>query len=160
MEESVDLLHTKTEAWIREAVELRRTIRLPSYELGTAEAIESLSCVRQALDRVEALMVTATRLRAEVARRSETATAIAQDAWDEAAKNSRIGEYSSARERAADANLRTLGQLRDQRQRAEQLSIAKEAVDILYIIHRGIDGIRMDLHRVLGSMTVQRSLEH
>jgi hypothetical protein len=149
------------DAAIAEAVVLRGDTTLPSAESGPDEVLPSLVGVRQSLDRVEALLVTATRIRAIAQRSVEASQAAVDDKWDKRiVETSRsTGEFVGPRERYAHVNLFVVSERRVVRQATERLSVANEAVDVLRIIQRGLDGVRLDHHRLIAGMVFESSLE-
>ena len=146
--------------WITEAVALRAGAYLPDTPVvGPQQLREALLDVRARLDRVDELFVSCTQLRAASQRQTTALRANAEDQWDQVAKRLPAVEYQSGRERAAQINLHTVAVVRLVRQADEALSHVSEGYDVLRTISRGLDGLRMDLHRMLTAMTFESGLE-
>lgn len=147
-------------SWVEEAVVLRAGAHLPDAATpGPVELRGALVDCRGRLDRIDELLVASTKLRAAAHRQATSARAAADDQWDQAAQRVPAVEFASARERAAQVNLFVVSFQRAARQAEEALSVATEGYDVLRTIQRGIDGLRMDLHRMLTAITFESGLE-
>lgn len=146
--------------WITEGVALRAGAQLPDAPTpGPAELREALVDCRGRLDRVDELLVFSTRLKAAASRHAVSSRAAHEDKWDQAAARVPAIEYQSSRDRAAQLNLLIVATTRAARQADEQLSLATEAYEVLRTLQRGLDGLRMDLHRMLTAITFESGLE-
>lgn len=157
---TTDEVKALVEPWITEAVALRRQCDLPTVGVpGAHEVRQALVTTRTCLDRIDELLLLAVRFRSSASRAAVAASAMADDAWDEAARRTPSVQYQSAREHAAMINLTTTSQLRQQRQATECLSVATEAHDVLKAVQRSTDGVRMDLHRMTTSLQFESNLD-
>lgn len=152
---------TTVQEWVKQALELRYSRTLPAVEEGLQGSLHALLDCRQALDRVEELLSKAQRLRAELSRQENAARTLYDDAWDqrsrETAKTAR--EYVSAKERHADISLDVMALAISARQKATLLSHVDEAESVIRLTHRGLDGLRMDIHRMMGAYSHQSYVE-
>jgi len=151
--------------WVQEALKLRMTADLPVVNTSPATALVFLGDVRARLDRVEELLGKAIRHRATARRAQATAQAQADDAFDTAITRHRAapvqsgGDFLSARERTAAANLAVLDLLHQVRAIDRLVSTADEAVEVLRLTHRGLDGLRQDSQVVLRTLAFESTLE-
>lgn len=151
--------------YITEALDLRFSGESLKPGASPAEVLDNLYGVRLRLDRIEELHARALRVKARAQRAATLATATADDAFDRAAQTRRTApvirgdEFSSARERTAEANLATLDERIAARQATDLAHHTDEAVDVIRLVHRGLDGVRHDLHTVLRAMTLETNLE-
>jgi hypothetical protein len=158
--------------WAAEALDLRFGVvagraapDLPPPQSGPSDVLEQLRAVRARLDGVERLLGSATRARGRAQRAATEAKALAEHAWDETANRARSGgarrggEYEGARERYADWNLATIPQQRAARAAERLAGVATESLDVVRLTHRGLEGLRNDLHLMLRAMNVESALE-
>lgn len=152
--------------YVTEARTLRAGLDpLPGSEAAPADVVEYLRNVRARMDRVEHLLTTVVILRGRAARVATARTHEADDDWDEAilrvrsAPVRRNDEYSSARERNAEANLATVEARRVARDAVEFQHLCEETVEALRLVHRGLDGVRHDTLTVLRLAQFENHLE-
>ncbi len=149
---------------VTEAIKLRADAGLA----GTLDPVElsaTLRDVRGRQDRIEELLRNTMRLRARIQRAAQLKQHALDDATDTALHERRGaavtpgGEFSSARERTAEANLVTID-LRFAARDAQQLAHrCDEAVEVLRLTHRGLDGVRQDVHALLRATAFESHLE-
>ena len=163
---SDERLRAALDGYTSEALTLRFAADpLPGSHATPQQILGALTDTRRRLDRLEELLGFAIRLRAATHRVHAQATATHDDAWDAAvvdernAPVARGGDYTSARERHAYANLAVLDHRHTQRRAADLLSSCDEAVDLLKLTHRGLDGVRHDLGTILRTITFESTLE-
>lgn len=138
---------------------------MPDLAAGLVIAMATVVDVRKRLDRVEAILARTIRIRGMAKRNLAMAQATADDAFDRvidanrSAVTSRGNEYSSARERAAEANLATLDLIHRARHAAASASICDDAVEVVRLSWRGLDGLRQDLQTIMRSMAFESNLE-
>ncbi len=153
------------DVYLREARALRAVDPLPDAQAPPHEVHGYLLDVRRRLDRLEQILALATRARALAKRTATEALTTADEAWDEACMKIRTNpvrrgdEYSSARERAAEANLACLSTSRAARRAAESLAHADELLDVLRLLHKGLDGVRQDTLTTLRLVQFESHLE-
>ncbi len=153
------------DTFLAEANQLRAVDPLPDTQAPPHEVHAYLLDVRRRLDRLEEILALATRARAVAKRKATLATAKADEDWDSAVLTIRNrpvrrgDEYSSARERAAEANLECLLARRAARRATESLSHADELVDVLRLLHKGLDGVRQDTLTTLRLVQFESHLE-
>lgn len=151
--------------YLQQALALRFDGEPPSLHATPKELLDALLDTRHRLDRAEAILGRAIRLRARAHRASAAATAVADDAWDWAVQRARSapvtrgGEYSSARERHADANLAVLDVRRAARAATDLVSSCDEATDVIRLAHRGLADLRYELLTVLRTLQFESHLE-
>lgn len=117
--------------------------------------------VRGRLDRLEELLGRLTGMRGQARRAAAAAEALFQEAWDEkcvASQTSRV-EYTAAKERYADIGVTTIVPAREARRRTHAASLVDDAYETVRLYHRGLDGVRMDIHRAFGALAVERSID-
>lgn len=166
---SADDIRTTVEGYIAEALELRVGVEVPAPGSDPKHILESLLAARQRLDRVEELLHRALRIRHRIQRSLTVVRAQHDDARDAALTDARqqrggpvtrdTDQYSSAQERAAAANLATLELRRFLRQTEEVASYCDEAVDLLRLAHRGLEGVRMDHMTIVRSTQFESTLD-
>lgn len=113
-------------------------------------------------DRVDELLAKVTQARGRVKRAEDQAKFAADLAYDEAARANSINrraEFSSARERNADASLDSIQQKRQAHQAARLVSVASEAYEVVNQAHWSLESIRKDLRADLHSLQFESSLE-
>ncbi len=152
--------------YLSEAQDLRTSLPpMPDTQAAPAEVHDYLLDVRRRLDRMEHLLATAVRVRGRVRRAAANATHQADDDWDEAilkvraAPVRRHDEYSSAKERSAEANLATMTARRAARAAADLASTCDEAAEVLRLLHNGLDNVRRDTLTVLRLVQFESHLE-
>lgn len=158
-----DLVQVLT-GYVREVLDLRMGAELPAT-VAPADALASLQDIRRRIDRAEELHSRAIRVRARAHRAAHAADAEADDAWDQAIKRVRGqpvtpgGEYASARERHAAANLDIIDLRHTARRARETAHHCDEALDVIRLAHRGLDGVRQDALAVLRTYAFESHLE-
>lgn len=158
-------LRTALSTMMAEALDLRLGVKLPAAGSGLIEIEQSLLDVRRRQDRIEELLGNAIRAKARCHRAANHATAAAHDAFDQALQAARSGpvmrggEYVSAKERQAEANLATMSARIAQRNAEDLHMVCEEAVDLLRLTWRGIDGARQDLLTLIRSAAFESHLE-
>jgi hypothetical protein len=137
------------EALVSECVHLRSAAQLPRVDASSGELLEALLDVRRRLDRVEELLATALQLRSVASRNHTLRNIQVDDRWDEVAVRLRQSavrdEYSSAKERAAAANLEVINERRTERVARLSLALCDDAVDRIRLRMRGLQDLRQDL---------------
>ncbi len=158
-------LPTVLGSYVTEALQLRLGVDTSRSGVAPALTLEHLQDVRRRLDRVEELLTRGIRVRARAQRAAAAAQAAVDDAWDAAIRKVRAapvqagGEYSSARERHAEANLAVLDLRHAARRAHETAHHCEEAVEVIRVAHRGLDGVRGDALAVLRTLAFESHLE-
>ncbi len=154
------------DGWVREVQSLRDEIEpMPPVDAPPRQVHEHLLNVRQRLDRVEHLLSLSMRLRSLARRLAVKTAGEAQEDWDNAILRVRAqptrqgGEFSSAKERYAEANLATLTAQRQARHAADVAQRADDAVEVIRLHHRALDAIRQDTLTVLRLLQFESHLE-
>jgi hypothetical protein len=147
-----------------EAVELRFSGDIPGPQSAPKQILDALYEVRRRLDRVEFLLSQAIRVRGKLRESNDAATAEVDDAWDSSIHTTRSAavvrdDYTSAKERYAEANLATLDLRRTQRAAAAVLAHADTSVDLLRLSLRGLGDLRQELLTVLRTLQFESHLE-
>jgi hypothetical protein len=156
-------------AWVHEALELRHgAAEDPNGPLGYGPAEDSpsawmayLTRVRMRSDRVDELLSKVTQAKGRAKRAQDQAQFVADIAYDEAARvnAARRPEFSSARERHADASLDSLEQRRIAHHAARLVSVTAEAYEVVNQVHWQLDAIRKDARSTLHALQFESSLE-
>lgn len=159
--------------WLIEAVTLRGELLqgedgLAPYSdlVSPFQIVEQLTYVRRTLDRLEELLVKAIRAKAQLARGHRIKKDQLQQAWDthvsdQSPTRRRVltQEYVTGKEKFAEANLATLELQRTERKSLELLSFAEETLEVIKVIHRGLNDIRQDLLAQVRAIQVESQLE-
>jgi hypothetical protein len=143
-----------------EATKLRDSIRPFNIDESVQDLHETLVQCRAVRDRLEQMVSLLGLKKSQAHSTAVEAQQTFQDAWDEAANSSKVGEYSSAKEREATYNAQCLVQLIAARK-------AKRAEDDLAGVYdfcqsklRGVDAIRRDLDARIKMLSMIGFLEH
>lgn len=149
---------------ITEVLELRFTELKVGPHSAPGQVQEEEWEVRARLERVDELLLQAYRLKESLKRASAKAKAIYDDAWDtesDRVNNSitgRMGDYTSAKEKAAQINLKLISKKREQRSADERLSFATEAYYFIKEVHDGLQSTKQDLQSVIRTFQIESSV--
>ena len=156
-------LRSTLAAMVDESLRLRMAAQLPKPDASTGELLDALLVVRSSIDRMEELLATSLQLRGFAARKHTVCRVQVEDAWDEVAVRTRQSavrdEYSSAKERAAAANLEVLDLRRLERRAQRDLQICDEAVESIRLRHRGASDLRQDVLAVIRIRQFETAME-
>lgn len=156
-------LRSTLERYVTDCVGLRMGAQLPRPDATTGELLDALLDVRARMDRVEELLATTLQLRGMAARKHTVLRIQVDDAWDEVAVRQRRGaardEFSSAKERAAVANLEVLDQRRLERVADTNARLCDEAVETIRLRLRGLSDVRQDILAVVKIRQWESSLD-
>lgn len=150
---------------VREALDARFSVKLPPAGSSPQQLYETLVLARASLDRVEEILQQFVLVRARTQRAYDIARAAVEDAWDEAAvkglspQGRAQADFIGPRERYANYNLATLDLRRTERQAKQEYDVVSEAYEVVRVAHRGLDGLRQDLHVLVRSQQVERALD-
>ncbi len=155
---------------VGEAILLRFDTDSPTFDADPAEILATLQDVRRRLDRGEELYANSMRIKNRVERDKALTQAVADDAWDAAINTARTDrrtvavlntrdEFSSAKERTAEANLATVEHRRKARIAADAYTAVTGHVDVLRTLHRGLDNVRHDLLATLRTLAFESTLD-
>lgn len=139
--------------------------KMPPLHASPTEVHESLLDVRNRLDRVEQKLGEVIRIKGVAGRYLAAATARVEDAWDEVVTEARKkpvargDEYSSAKERHAEANLAVFDKRRAQRAAQDLYSKAEEKTDLIRLAHRGLADTRHELLTILRAVQFESSMD-
>lgn len=158
------------DAAAEEALELRFGFTPPTFDADPAVLLAALQHCRQRLDRLEELLAISLRIKAAADRDRSLHTARADDAWDLAIHDARSSrrntavlntrdEFSSAKEREAEANLTTLDLRRAARVCTDLAGQAGAHCELLRLLHRGLDSARHDLLTALRTLAFESTLD-
>lgn len=156
--------------WVKEAIDLRHgdagdpkgSIRgWGSAEDSIPEVQDLLLRVRARSDRVDELLAKATQAKARAKRAQDEAAFSADRAIMEATKTraARRAEFSSGREREAEAKLDAFEERRLAHQAGRLVSVTAEAYEVINQIHWQLDAIRKDLRAILHALQFESGLE-
>lgn len=155
-------------AWVAEALELRHgaagdpegPIR-GSAQTSSDEIMDLLLRVRTRSDRVDELQSKVTLAKGRAKRAKDDSAFAADQALMLATQqrgNNRV-EFSSAREREADAKLDAFTERRVLYQRDRLVSYSNDAYEVITQIHWQLDAIRKDLRASLHALQFESGLE-
>lgn len=160
--EQYDALLVRGSRLLTEAMQMRG-FEFPDSQAGPHDVHDALVTARGQLDRLEAILLAAMSLRDNAVLHARRLEQAADDAWDdEADRGRRAGQshdFEGAQERYATWRLKTREQraaARAAREAADDAVAVEKRVQVMY---RGLDGVRLDLHRRLGAFPVERSIE-
>lgn len=156
--------------WAREALELRHgaagdpdgPLGIPDITAGPHEILVFLLRVQARANRVGELLAKTTQARSRAKRAQDQSKFSAEIAYDEAMRNNaarRTVEFTSARERAADAALDSLEQRRIAHHAGRLVSVTSEAYEVVSQVHWQLEGLRKDLRAMLHALQFETSLE-
>lgn len=152
MKSSQELQET-LESHIKNTLSARFGFQIPSFTAGPVELHSALVEVQEVLTTVEQFLSDAIRAKAALDRREAHGRMVWQEAWDRAIsttnKKPSFGDYTTGKEKAAEANLATLDEARSLRQTQETKSFADEAVEIIRLHYYGLDKVRQDIRKRL-----------
>lgn len=115
---------------------------------------------RHATDKLEQALVYGLALQRAAESRHAVAKAEIEEAELAALESvRRSGEYTTAKEKSVEFVRHSVEQRRAARQSEETLAEIKAAVEILRILHRGVDSTRRDIEVRLRAVTLTSSLE-
>lgn len=129
---------------------------------GPAHIHQHLLRCRQALDRVEQILVALLHARAAARIKALTARAAKDDAWNTAATKPQVGfkgAGDAAQERYAAYSLTSLKEEIAWREAEKTLIQVEAAYDAVSTIHRGINTVRWTLDNRIRLITLETGLE-
>ncbi len=161
-------LETQVVSWVKEALDLRhgtggdpQGLLKGAPEETTGEIMELLLRVRARADRVDELLSRVTLARGRAKRAREEAAFAADRALMEATQQraSRRAEFSTGKEREADAKLDAFEERRIAHQGDRLVSVTNDAYEVVNQVHWQLDAIRKDLRASLHALQFESSLE-
>jgi len=161
-------LEQRVLTWVTEALELRHGAAgdpdgpiKGSPQETPVEIQNLLRRVRTRSDRVDELLSKATLARGRARRAKEEAAFAADRALSEAAvqRAARRVEFSSGKEREAEAKLDSFEERRIAHQGDRLVSVTQDAYEVISQVHWQLDGIRKDLRAQLHALQFESSLE-
>lgn len=161
-------LEQRVLAWVAEALDLRHGAagdpkgRLrDSPEGSPAEVTDLLLRVRARSDRVDELLSKVTLARGRAKRSKEEAAFSADRALMEATQQraARRVEFSTGKEREADAKLDSFEERRIAHQGDRLVSVTQDAYEVINQVHWSLEAIRKDLRATLHALQFESSLE-
>lgn len=161
-------LETAVLAWVTEALELRHGAAgdpqgaiKDTEATSPSEIMDLLRRVRSRSDRVDELLSKATLARGRARRAKEEAQFVAERALMQATQRRAANrvEFSSGREREADAKLDAFEETRVAYQRNRLVSVTNDAHEVITQVHWQLDAIRKDLRSSLHALQFESGLE-
>lgn len=153
MTTQLNSLQSELEKLIECAIDLRFEFQYPDFTAGPTELNSSLIAVQQTLTELEKNLSSAVRSKATLDRKTSHARMVWQEVWDKAmsATNSKpkFGEYTTGKEKSAEANLAAFEEARILHRLEETQSFANEAVEIIRLHYYGLDKVRQDIRKRL-----------
>lgn len=147
---------------VGEASALRASLPIGEVTDGPSHIHADLLRCRQALDRVESILVSLLRLRAQARTQALEAKAAKDAAWNTAATKPQIGfkgPGDAAQERYAAYSLASLKEEIAWREAEKALIQVEASYDAVSTIHRGINTVRWTLDNRIRLITLETGLE-
>lgn len=156
-------LPTRLGDMVREAYELRDSIRISGGDQSLGELHQSLVNARGSIDRIERIVADLTRLRG----RAQAAYAVNEESLDDRIDSviskparTQVGDdYRVGREREAEWHLRTVDEQIAARKSKRVLRDVETALDVCRTLHRGAESARQDLNALIRAVSVETRLE-
>lgn len=148
-----------------EVLQLRFGVKLPVHPASPSAVLDALLDVRGRLDRIEELLTRVLRIAGIAQQNAAVATASVDDAWDRnihrlrTAPTASGGDYSSARERYAEANLAVLDLRFEARAQTVTARHCETTLSVVRTAHRGLDTVRQDLRTWLDGLRFEAHLD-
>lgn len=163
------------ESWLDTQVQEAMRLRTLEPEHGASLApggspdpralMTELLTVRSRLDRLEVIQAGLIRAKSRAGRHAKAARYAADDAWNEHSVKARRSptmrrdEYVGAKEHYADNSLASFEQQRAARKAERLADYAAECLDVVRLVHRGLDSYRTDLNVILRTLSFESHLE-
>lgn len=156
--------------WVKEALELRHgaagdpkgSIRgWGSQEDSIPEVTDLLLRVRNRSDRVDELLAKATQAKSRARMAQDEAAFLADSALMQATTHraTKRAEFSSGKEREAEAKLDAFEERRLAHQSSRLVSVTSTAYEVINQVHWQLDAIRKDLRATLHALQFESGLE-
>lgn len=151
--------------YIDKSFELRHSVPKVSFN-DSVEVLESARfSIRQNIDQLEEHLNGATRFKGEAERSLADAKAIYEHDWDAACREDKPkmafgSDMIAPRERYAAASLKVMKQKVDLDRAEEVLSFAKETLEVIKNMHKGLDGYRLEVLSMIKSRSVPTAAEY
>lgn len=124
-----------------------------------SELHEALIRARTATDQLELALIHGMNLLRAAEIDLDIARASVEDAEIHALEGVKGTQFSSAKEKSVEFNLRSLEERRAEREALNNYKQAKHVVDVLRLLHKGVDSARYDLKARLDAVTLTRAIE-
>lgn len=131
-------------------------------ELGVHHVQQELFRVRGRADRLDRILSDITRVRGRIRRRREAARFEAEQAYNNATRGNaarRTVEFSTGRERHADASLDSFNEQRAAFEANRLMDVADEAYEVIRSFNFQLSAIRNEIRAVLTGLSFESSLE-
>lgn len=151
-------INPKLAALAVEANELR-TIGLSNESETLSDLYERLLRARQSQDRLEAIVAELGRLRSRARIQVAQANDTYEDAWRAVMDKTKIGEYSSAKEREAMYTSGAVQELINLRKAKRLAADVDEVYEYCLLKYRGLDAARREIDSRVRLINVQGMLE-
>lgn len=153
LQTELDKLQGELEKYMEAAIDLRFQFQVPNFSSGPVELNSSLVQVQEVLTSLERILSDSVRAKAALDRKTSHAKMVWQEAWDTAmsaeGKKPKFGDFTTGKEKSAEANLAAFNEARILRRLEETQSFANEAVDIARLHYYGLDKVRQDIRKRL-----------
>ena len=123
------------------------------------ELHEALILARKATDQLELALIHGMNLLRSAEAELDIARAEVEEAEINALDGVKNTQFSSAKEKAVEFNLRSLEERKAEREALNNYKQAKHVVDVLRLLHKGVDSARYDLKARLDAVTLTRAIE-
>ncbi len=146
-------LQDKLTEYLENSISIRFDFIIPEFGDGPVDLHNALVNIQRSLTYLEDYLSKSMRAKLMLERKLNSAKMNYQESWDKAIVKTlnrpTLSEYSTGKERAAEANLATLTQVIALRKLEEVKSFADEAVDIIRLHYYGLDKVRQDIRKRL-----------
>jgi hypothetical protein len=138
---------------IEKVIQLRFSVYVPNFDAPITDVHSAFVNLSPTLSEIEKQLALAMRIKALADRKVAAFKMQYQEEWDKVivkpVKKFAVNEYSTGKERAAEANLATLETARQLRREEELQAFADEAVNVIRLHYYGLDKVRQDLRKRL-----------
>lgn len=159
---ATDKIKSTLDGYVAEALQLRFDAQPPKPDASSAVLIDTLTDARIRLDRIEELYSKALQLRGQARRAAAISDAVAKDASAQAAhanRQVRRDDYTTGEERHAEVMLQVMQEIRAARELELLRQQCDEAVELLRLTHRGIEGVRQDVLALIRLFQFESTLD-
>lgn len=159
----------KMQAYLKEASELRYSVKVPQDSADLNTLLSSLQEHRAKLDRIEHILTSCVIHKARSVIKVREANDELSDKWDTNISEQRqkksaslvaSNQFEAPKEKYATANLATFEHRRVVRKAEEELTWIESVTDAIQKMYRGLDSSRQDLLTRIKAVPVVNSLEY
>lgn len=159
----------KMQAFLREAGDLRYSLKIPNDSADLTVLLKSLQEHRAKLDRIEHILTSCVIHKALAVLSAREANDKLADKWDENISEQKkkksaslvaSNQFEAPKEKYATANLATFEERRLVRKAEEDLTWVESTLDAVQKMYRGLDSSRQDILTRIKAIPVVNNLEY